>query len=46
MKLIPIMKTCYASEKAIKQQIEQLFTQYFHQGRDEATVSYADFNFI
>ena len=38
MKLIPITITCYASEKAIKLQTEELFTQFFQKGRDEATV--------
>jgi len=37
MKLMPIMKTCYASEKSIKQQTEQIFRQFFQEGRDEAT---------
>ena len=46
MKLLPVIKTCYASEKAIKLQIEELFREFFLKGRDEATVSATELSFI
>ena len=46
MKLIPIIKTCYASEKAIRSQAEELFRDFFEQGRSEATVSMSPLGFL